>query len=298
MDDKIILITGGTGSLGRKLIKRIFAEFNPKKVIVYSRDEFKQSEMAKEYTYDKLRFQIGDVRDLPRLKRSMSKVDYVIHTAALKQVPTLEYCPTEAIKTNVIGAMNVIEACLDSHVERAVNISTDKAVNPVNLYGATKLVAEKLFTAANTYARTRFSSVRYGNVIGSRGSVVPLFLKLKKEGKNEFPVTDLEMTRFWITLDQAVDLVFYALNYNGKETIVPYIPSMSIKEVAEAICSDVICYPIGQRKGEKLHEVLIAKDETDVLLLKDGKLTECNEFRSDTSDFQMTRKELWKSLRD
>ncbi len=256
MTGKVVLITGGTGSLGKALVKKLFDKFIPKKVIVFSRDEFKQSEMRKTHDYDDLRYFIGDVRDRDRLKRAMAGVDVVIHAAALKQVPTLEYNPTEAVKTNINGTMNVIEACIDCNVEKAIFISTDKAVNPINLYGATKMAAEKLWNAANSYSVTKFSSVRYGNVIGSRGSVIPLFQSL--EGDTA-PVTDPNMTRFWLTLDQAVELVLYAYRQSYTTTFVPNIMAMTMKDLA--LCFKDKIRIIGIRPGEKIHESLISDDE-------------------------------------
>lgn len=297
LNDKIVLLTGGTGSLSHKLIKRIFAEFVPKKVIVYSRDEFKQSEMAKRYDYQQLRFRLGDIRDKDRLNMTLKHVDYVIHTAALKQVPTLEYNPTEAVKTNVLGAMNLIEACVENDVKKLINTSTDKAVNPVNLYGATKLCAEKLFSAANAFAHTRFCSVRYGNVIGSRGSVIPHWLDLKRRGIKEFPVTHAEMTRFWITLDEAVDLVMYAFGYDSDKVLVPHIPSMKLVDMAKAIDSDCDINFTGIRAGEKMHETLIAKDENNTALLKGNLLNwGCEEYRSDANDLWMTKEQFKEKL--
>jgi len=256
MDNKTILITGGTGSLGKKLAETLFQKFSPKRVIVYSRDEFKQSEMQKTHNYDNLRYLIGNVRDIERLKLAMKGVDVVIHTAALKQVPTLEYNPMEAIKTNVLGTQNVIEACLDRGVEKAIFISTDKAVNPINLYGATKMAAEKLWNAANAYNVTKFSSVRYGNVIGSRGSVIPLFQSIEGD---TVPVTDPEMTRFWITLEQAVELVLRAYRCQNIGTFVPMLKSMSMGELA--LCFKDKFETVGIRKGEKIHEVLASDGE-------------------------------------
>lgn len=241
LKDKTILITGGTGSFGKCFTKYVLTHYEPKKIIIYSRDEFKQWMMANEFKEyeEKLRFFIGDVRDLERLKRACEGVDYVIHAAALKQVPACEYNPNEAIKTNIHGAMNVIDAALDTGVRKVVALSTDKAVNPVNLYGGTKLVSDKLFVAANAYVGTKdinFSIVRYGNVAGSRGSVIPFFHKLIQEGAKELPITDLRMTRFWISLTQGVELVIKALaEANGGETFISKIPSFKITDLAEAI---------------------------------------------------------------
>ena len=259
MEGKTILITGGTGSLGKALVKKLFDKFILNKVIIFSRDEYKQSEMRKQFPdpeYDQLRFFIGNVRDLERLELAMRRVDVVIHAAALKQVPTLEYNPMEAIKTNILGTQNVILACMQSGVQKAIFISTDKAVNPINLYGATKMAAEKLWNAANSYSMTKFSSVRYGNVIGSRGSVIPLFQSL--EGDTA-PVTDPNMTRFWITLDQAVDLVLYTYNQDELGTYVPLLKSMKMGELAR--CFKPKIELIGVRRGEKTHESLVADGE-------------------------------------
>ncbi|MFA5059084.1 MAG: UDP-N-acetylglucosamine 4,6-dehydratase (inverting) [Candidatus Omnitrophota bacterium] len=266
MNDKTILVTGGTGSFGRKFTQVIFKKFKPKKLIVFSRDEFKQSEMSKEFPEKKypIRYFLGDIRDRSRLFRAFEGVDYVIHAAALKQVPALEYNPMEAVKTNILGADNIVEASIDVGVKKVIALSTDKAVNPVNLYGATKLVAEKTFVAANAYAggRVKFSVVRYGNVVGSRGSVIPLFLNFKKQGIKEFPITDEKMTRFWITLEEGVDLVLKALeNTVGGETFVPMIPSMKVTDLALAIEPKCTFKKIGIRPGEKIHETLVSEDE-------------------------------------
>lgn len=264
-DKKVVLLTGGTGSLGKALINSLEAN----KIIVFSRDEFKQHEMAKTAP-DNVRFFIGNVRDKERLCQAMGDVDIVIHAAALKQVPILEYNPTEAVKTNIYGTQNVIEACLESGVKRAVFISTDKAVNPINLYGATKLAGEKLWIAANAYNKTIFSAVRYGNVIGSRGSVVPLFKKLKEEGASEFPITDHRMTRFWLTLDDAVGLVKTAIEGEGK-IYVPWAESAKIFDIAQTIASGMNFVPhypeIGVRPGEKIHEKLVSEDMKDVMMV-------------------------------
>ncbi len=271
LDNKTILITGGTGSFGKKFLEMIFDRYTPKKVIIYSRDEFKQSVMKSEYAnrvdMTKVRFFIGDVRDKDRLYRAFDGVDYVIHAAAMKQVPTCEYNPFEAIKTNIHGAQNVIDAALDRGVEKVVALSTDKAVNPINLYGGTKLVSDKLFIAANAYKgnnyKTTFSVVRYGNVAGSRGSVIPIFNNIIDKGIKELPITDLRMTRFWITLEQGVELVFKALlESKGGETYISKIPSFHIGDLANAMCSEVKIKEIGIREGEKLHEVMITKDDS------------------------------------
>jgi UDP-N-acetylglucosamine 4,6-dehydratase len=261
---KVVLITGGTGSFGKKLTRIMLDEYNPSKIIVYSRDELKQHEMrAAGYDATNLRYFIGDVRDLDRMRRAFEGVDIVIHAAALKQVPACEYNPMEAIKTNILGSSNVIDAALDAGVERVVALSTDKAVNPVNLYGATKLAAEKLFIQSNSYAggrKTRFSCVRYGNVVGSRGSVVPVFLRQRENG--EITITDDRMTRFWISLEQGVRFVIRCVEHmHGGEVFVPKIPSMAIIDLAKAIAPEAKVNVIGIRPGEKLHEVLISEDE-------------------------------------
>ncbi|ABR36392.1 UDP-N-acetylglucosamine 4,6-dehydratase (inverting) [Clostridium beijerinckii] len=270
--DKSILITGGTGSFGKKFTERILSEFDPKKIVIYSRDEFKQDLMKKEFSLkypdkvNKLRFFIGDVRDKDRLYRAFNGIDYVIHAAAMKQVPACEYNPFEAIKTNINGAQNIVDAAIDCKVKKVVALSTDKAVNPINLYGGTKLVSDKLFISGNAYSGeegTIFSVVRYGNVAGSRGSVIPFFEELIKSGKRELPITDFEMTRFWITLDQGVDLVFKALKESkGGETYISKIPSFKITDLAKAMLDDVKLKEIGIREGEKLHEVMITKDDS------------------------------------
>lgn len=270
LNDKVILITGGTGSFGKKFLEMIFANYSPKKVIIYSRDEYKQSVMRTEYEdkvdMKKVRFFIGDVRDRERLYRAFEGVDYVIHAAAMKQVPTCEYNPMEAIKTNIHGAQNVIEAALDKGVKKVVALSTDKAVNPINLYGGTKLVSDKLFIAANAYSGangTIFSVVRYGNVAGSRGSVIPIWKKIIENGGKELGVTDMRMTRFWITLEEGVELVFKALNESrGGETYISKIPSFHIGDLALAMCPDAIVKEIGIREGEKLHEVMVTRDDS------------------------------------
>ncbi|MDD5560625.1 MAG: UDP-N-acetylglucosamine 4,6-dehydratase (inverting) [Candidatus Omnitrophica bacterium] len=266
LKDKVILVTGGTGSFGKKFTEMVFKKFKLKKLIIFSRDEFKQSEMAKVFPDDKypIRFFLGDVRDKGRLCRAFEGVDYVIHAAALKQVPALEYNPLEAVKTNIQGADNIVDAALDRGVKKVIVLSTDKAVNPINLYGATKLVAEKIFINANAYGgnRVKFSVVRYGNVMASRGSVIELFLDLKRRGITEFPITDDAMTRFWMTLEQSVNFVITALKEaEGGEIFVPKIPSMKIVDLARAILPECKFKKIGIRPGEKLHELLISCDE-------------------------------------
>ncbi len=262
--EKTVLVTGGTGSFGKKFIEIMLNEHHPAKIIIYSRDELKQHEMqVAGFNHPSLRYFIGDVRDLQRLQRAFNGVDVVIHAAALKQVPACEYNPMEAIKTNILGSGNVVEAALNARVARVVALSTDKAVNPVNLYGATKLAAEKLLVQSNAYAagsQTRISCVRYGNVVGSRGSVVPVFLKQRQNGK--ITITDERMTRFWISLEQGVRFVIRcAEQMCGGEVFVPKIPSMSVVDLAMAIAPDAEISVVGIRPGEKLHEVLISEDE-------------------------------------
>jgi UDP-N-acetylglucosamine 4,6-dehydratase len=259
-DGKAILITGGTGSFGKHCVRTLLQDYKPAKVIVYSRDELKQFEMSQEFDAPVMRYFIGDVRDCDRLKLAMRGVDYVIHAAALKQIPAAEYNPMECIKTNIHGASNVIDAALAAGVKRVVALSTDKAVNPLNLYGATKLASDKLFVAANNIVGdrvTRFSVVRYGNVLGSRGSVIPFFRKLIAEGATELPITDPRMTRFWITLQQGVDLVLKSFErMQGGEIFVPKIPSMTMPDLAKAIAPSLPHKVVGIRPGEKLHEVM------------------------------------------
>lgn len=268
LNNKSILITGGTGSFGKAFTKYVLEHYNPKKIIIYSRDEFKQFNMQNEFKEyaPKLRFFIGDVRDRERLLRAFNGVDYVVHAAALKQVPACEYNPAEAIKTNIHGAQNVIDAALDSGVQKVVALSTDKAVNPVNLYGGTKLVSDKLFIAANAYAGGQdicFSVVRYGNVAGSRGSVIPLFHNILKNGGKELPITDYRMTRFWISLQQGVELVIKAFEEaRGGETFISKIPSFKITDLAQAMLPGCNMPEVGIREGEKLHEIMIAAEDS------------------------------------
>lgn len=269
LDGKTILVTGGTGSFGHQFIRYVLEHYQPKKIIVYSRDEYKQFVMSNESPYREyskvMRFFIGDVRDKERLERAMEGVDYVVHAAALKQVPACEYNPAEAIKTNVHGAMNVIDASLDQNVKKVVALSTDKAVNPVNLYGGTKLVSDKLFIAANAYAGDKdisFSIVRYGNVAGSRGSVIPFFRNLLAKGETELPITDYRMTRFWISLEEGVKLVIKALEESaGGETFISRIPSFYVKDLAEALQPGIATKETGIRPGEKLHEVMVTAED-------------------------------------
>lgn len=265
LNDKSILVTGGTGSFGKRLVRTILARYKPRRLIVFSRDELKQFEMQRDFPdtrFDCMRYFLGDVRDKDRLYRAFDGVDVVIHAAALKQVPAAEYNPIEAIRTNVLGAANVIDAAIDKGVQRVVALSTDKAANPINLYGATKLCSDKLFIAARAYsnARTRFCVVRYGNVIGSRGSVVPVFLRQKESGT--VTITDERMTRFVITLDQGVQFVIDSLErMQGGEIFVPKIPSVAINDIAQAIAPECTRNYIGIRPGEKLHEVMVAEDD-------------------------------------
>ena len=329
LDEKVILITGGTGTFGKAFTKYVFEHFKPRKVIIFSRDEFKQYEMAKKFPPDKypIRYFIGDIRDKDRLYRAFEGVDYVIHAAAMKQVPASEYNPFEAVKTNVIGAENIVNAAIDKGVKKVIAISTDKAVNPINLYGATKLVMEKIFIAGNAYVGAKdtvLSVVRYGNVVGSRGSVIPLFIELTKKGEKVLPITDKRMTRFWITIEQGVELVLTALEEAvGGEVFVPRIPSMRITDLAKAINPNCEFKIIGIRPGEKIHEVLISEDEgrNVVKMRKDGKeifiilpqffpkralyekyrdfekLPEGFSYRSNTNDWWLTREELYEMIK-
>lgn len=265
MNNKIVLITGGTGSFGKKFVEIVLEKYKPKKLIIFSRDEMKQYEMKRVFSekkYNNIRYFIGDVRDPDRLHRAFNGVDIIIHAAALKIVPTAEYNPFEAVRTNVFGAENVINVAIDNKVEKVIAVSTDKAVNPVNLYGATKLCAEKMFIAANNYSPhgTKFSVIRYGNVFDSRGSVVPFFKECRS--KKEVPITDKNMTRFWITLGQGVEFVLSCLKtMKGGEIFVPKIPSMKITNLAKAVCPDCRQKIVGIRPGEKLHESLLSSDD-------------------------------------
>lgn len=267
--EKSILITGGTGSFGKALAKKLLRHFEPRRVIIFSRDEWKQWEMRKEspeFSDAKIRYFLGDVRDVQRLTRAFNDVDYVIHAAALKQVPAAEYNPSEFVKTNVFGAMNVIESCITCGVRKVIGLSTDKACNPVNLYGATKMCQDKLFVNGNAYVGRRgypvFSVVRYGNVLESRGSIIPYWKSLLKEGRKTVPITDSRMTRFWITLDQAVDFVINCLNIaRGGEIFIPKIPSMKIVDLARAVAPGVPHEFMGIREGEKLHEMMICQED-------------------------------------
>lgn len=317
--EKTILITGGTGSFGNKFVEIVLKKYRPKKLIVFSRDELKQYKMTQKFTDDCMRFFIGDVRDKERLHRAFDGVDIVVHAAALKQVPTAEYNPFEAVKTNVLGAENIINVAIDNNVEKIIALSSDKAVNPVNLYGATKLCSDKLFIAGNSYVgwkrRTRFSVVRYGNVMGSRGSVVPFFREKVKIGK--IPITDERMTRFWITLEQAVEFVIKCLTImRGGEIFIPKIPSMKIVDLASVIAPECGFEIVGIRPGEKLHEILIQEDEIrytveydDLYIIqpdilgrkeknwKDGRrLPEGFRYSSDKNERWLTKEEVEKIL--
>lgn len=269
-NDKSILVTGGTGSFGKSFARRILRDYAPRRLIIFSRDELKQFEMQQEFGAGCMRWFIGDVRDGDRLRQAMNDVDLVVHAAALKQVPAAEYNPMECIKTNIHGAENVINAALENEVERVVALSTDKAANPINLYGATKLASDKLFVAANNMTgprKTRFSVVRYGNVVGSRGSVVPFFRKLVTEGADHFPITHERMTRFWITLDQGIQFVLDSFNrMHGGEIFVPKIPSMRILDLAASIDPGMPTKIVGIRPGEKLHEVMCPSDDSHLTI--------------------------------
>lgn len=272
LENSTILITGGTGSFGKKFTEILLEKYNPKKIIIFSRDEYKQFVMKQKIKdpNNKVRYFIGDVRDKERLYRAFDGVDYVVHAAALKQVPACEYNPFEAIKTNIIGAENIVEAAIDKGVKKVVALSTDKAVNPINLYGGTKLVSDKLIISANAYSGgkgTIFSVVRYGNVAGSRGSIIPFFMDIVNKGKKEIPITDNRMTRFWITLEEGVDLVVKALyESKGGETYISKIPSFYITDLAKALipegCKDIELKEVGIREGEKLHEIMITTDDS------------------------------------
>jgi UDP-N-acetylglucosamine 4,6-dehydratase len=319
MDGASILITGGTGSLGKALVDHLLNETNARRIIVFSRDELKQHNLRAHFNNNqRLRWFLGDIRDLERLKRAFHGVDFVIHAAALKQVDTGEYNPMEFIKTNVLGSQNVIDAAIDTGVKRVVALSTDKASSPVNLYGATKLTADKLFVAANNYSftyGTTFSVVRYGNVMGSRGSVIPFFKELGIEGK-PLPITDLRMTRFWISIENAVKFVFDSLNMmTGGELYVPRIPSMKITDLAHAVAPNSKLEEIGMRPGEKLHEEMISADDSRrTVILNDRfvvtpvvadwgykippgeRMLEGQAYRSDTNDMWMTQDDIKKFL--
>jgi UDP-N-acetylglucosamine 4,6-dehydratase len=278
-DNKSILITGGTGSFGKKYVETILTRYQPKKIIIYSRDELKQYEMSLQFSADCMRYFIGDVRDRDRLVQATAGVDYIIHAAALKQVPAAEYNPMECIKTNIHGAENVIHAALVNDVAQVIALSTDKAASPINLYGATKLASDKLFVAANNVTgghRTRFAVVRYGNVVGSRGSVVPYFERLIREGASHLPITDPRMTRFWITLQEGVDFVLKNFSrMHGGEIFVPKIPSVRLPDVASAMAPGLPQRVIGIRPGEKLHEVMCPSDDSHLTLELDDHFVIC-----------------------
>lgn len=270
LDGKNILITGGTGSFGKQFVHSILKRYKPNKIIIYSRDELKQFEMAQQYNDTCMRYFIGDIRDLPRLLSAMKEVDIVVHTAALKHVPIAEYNPMECIKTNVMGSQNVIDACIANKVPHTIALSTDKAASPVNLYGASKLVSDKLFVAANNLTgayEIKFSVVRYGNVLGSRGSVIPFFQNLIKNGATELPITDPDMTRFWISLQESVDFVLKSFQrMQGGEIFIPKIPSMKITELASAIAPNIKQKITSIRPGEKLHEIMCPRDDAHLTI--------------------------------
>ena len=270
LNGKTILITGGTGSFGKQFTKTILERYKPNKIIIYSRDELKQYEMAQEYSSPSMRYFIGDIRDLPRLEKAMSGVDFVVHAAALKHVPIAEYNPMECIKTNIMGSQNVIDAALNAKVKNVIALSTDKAASPINLYGASKLASDKLFVAANNIRGTNdtsFSVVRYGNVLCSRGSVIPFFQKLIKEGATELPITDAKMTRFWISLPEAVDFVLKNFERMlGGEIFIPKIPSMKMTEMAKAMAPNLPQNIVGIRPGEKMHELMCPQSDAHLTL--------------------------------
>jgi len=270
LNNKNILITGGTGSFGKQFVRTILKKYKPNKIIIYSRDELKQFEMAQKFNASCMRYFIGDVRDLPRLQKAMNGIDFVVHAAALKHVPIAEYNPMECIKTNVMGAQNIIDAVIENGVAYTIALSTDKAASPANLYGASKLVSDKLFVAANNLRGNhdiKFSVVRYGNVLGSRGSVIPYFQKLIEEGATSLPITEPNMTRFWITLQEGVEFVLKNFQrMQGGEIFIPKIPSMKMTELAKAIAPDLPQEVIGIRPGEKLHEVMCPKDDSHLTL--------------------------------
>ncbi len=323
-DGKTILVTGGTGSFGKKFVETLIKRFSFKRIIVFSRDELKQYEMAQEFGQNFIKYMIGDVRDFERLKMAMRGVDFVVHAAALKHVPIAEYNPMECIKTNIHGAENVINAAIENGVKKVIALSTDKAANPISLYGATKLASDKLFISANNLTSdTRFSVVRYGNVIGSRGSVVPFFIKKIKEGAKKLPITDERMTRFLITLEEGVEFVLKSFQrMKGGEIFVPKIPSMRIVDLAKALAPDIPIEIVGIRAGEKLHEVMCPADESHLTIeFKDhfvieptikfpdnrdffcNELKECGkrvkrgfEYNSGLNDWWLTKEEFLKKI--
>lgn len=270
LNNKTILITGGTGSFGKQFVRTILKNYNPAKIIIYSRDELKQYEMAQKFNNPCMRYFIGDVRDLPRLNKAMKGVDFIVHAAALKHVPIAEYNPMECIKTNVMGAQNIIDACIDNNVQNVIALSTDKAAAPANLYGASKLLSDKLFVAANNLTgdhTIKFSVVRYGNVLGSRGSVIPYFKNLIADGATSLPITEPNMTRFWITLQEGVNFVLKNFQrMQGGEIFIPKIPSMKMTEMAKAIAPNLEQEIIGIRPGEKLHEVMCPVDDSHITI--------------------------------
>ena len=289
LNNKTILITGGTGSFGKKATEMILKKYKPEKIIIFSRDELKQFEMAQQFKESEgIRYFIGDVRDKERLHRAFHRVDFVLHAAALKQVPAAEYNPFEAVKTNIIGAENVINVAIDQGVKKVIALSTDKAANPINLYGSTKLCSDKLFIAGNSYVgrdHSIFGVVRYGNVVGSRGSVIPFFLKQKEKGV--LPITDLRMTRLWITVEQGVDFVLNCLEQMvGGELFVPKIPSMNIMDLAKAIAPECKTEIVGIRPGEKLHEVMVTRDDARKTLEYKDRYVEQPDFQFWGSRFQ------------
>jgi UDP-N-acetylglucosamine 4,6-dehydratase len=318
LNNKVVLITGGTGSFGQKFVETMLKDHSPAKLIVFSRDELKQFEMTKRFRDPRIRFFLGDIRDKERLHRAFHGVDVIVHAAALKQVPMLEYNPFEAIKTNIMGAQNIIDAAIDNDVERVLALSTDKAVNPINLYGASKLCMEKLFVDGNAYAgglKTRFSVVRYGNVVGSRGSVIPIFLERRHKGV--LYITDARMSRFWLTLPQGVEFVLNSLEVmHGGEIFVPKIPSMRVTDLASALAPDCKIHITGIRPGEKLSEVLLTEDESrhatefekyyvvlpehpwwDVNQLSNGKrLQDGFRYESNTNTWWLNKEELLRTL--
>jgi len=269
-NNKSILVTGGTGTFGKKFVQKIISNFKPKKIIIFSRDELKQFDMSQEFDQNFMRYFIGDVRDYDRVSQAMQDVDIVVHAAALKQVPAAEYNPMECIKTNIYGAENITRAAIKNDVKKVIALSTDKAANPINLYGATKLVSDKIFVSANNIKGNKniqFSVVRYGNVVGSRGSVVPFFKKLIDQGASELPITDKEMTRFWITLEQGVEFVIKAFErMHGGEVFVPKIPSVRITDLAEAMAPNLAIKYVGIRPGEKIHEIMCPADDSHLTL--------------------------------
>ena len=295
-DNKSILVTGGTGSFGQQFTSKLLTRYKPKRLIIFSRDEFKQSEMQRVFDQKCMRYFIGDVRDRDRLIMACKGVDVIVHAAAMKQVPAAEYNPMECIKTNIGGAENVITAAVENQVKRVIALSTDKAANPLNLYGATKLCSDKLFVAANNIVGgtgSRFSVVRYGNVVGSRGSVIPLFRQLAEERAAYIPITDSRMTRFWITLDQGVDFVMSCFErMNGGEIFVPKIPSVKITDLASAIAPNIPTQIVGVRPGEKIHEVMVPEDDVERTVEFDDFfiITPAIRFFDDENDFTITGK--------